>query len=260
MTKIIYILLLLAIVIHMLPKNNLQYVSSQPQISKEETKNIEKDNNFHEIVERLNKKLDNIKSVQIEKIPIQIKRKNFSASTYGDLYFQKEQFFRLRIQKKLSSHEFDFGSNDNIFWFVSYENNACKLFFAKHRDIEKAYLKLPLYPDWLMQCMNISKIEYNQIGKFKNFIIIFNQQENRTIVILIDPIKEIIAGKYLYNKNGILIASAEYSANTIVMNWYEENLILTFDISKKQIDSKIDPQVWQMPKYQNSINLSQLGE
>lgn len=257
MKKIIYILFLLAIVVHLLPKNNLQYVSSQPQISEEEIKNIEKDNNFDEIIERLNKRLDKIQSIQIEKIPIKINRKNFSAQTYGNLYFQKEKFFRLKIQKKLSSHEFDFGSNDNIFWFLSYENNVCKLFFAKHEDIEKTYLKMPLYPDWLMQCMNISKIEYNEIGRFKNFIILFNQQKNRSIVTLVDPARESIAGKYLYNKKGILVASAEYSANTIVMNWYEENLILTFDISQNKIDSKIDPQAWQMPKYQNSINLSE---
>jgi predicted transcriptional regulator len=60
-----------------------------------------------------------------------------------------------------------------------------------------------------------------------------------------------------------MIASTEYEngtgivPNKIFIQWYEENIFLTWDLSEIKINLGINPSYWIMPNMKNSINMAE---
>jgi len=121
-----------------------------------------------------------------------------------------------------------------------------------------------------MESLNVQEIKKDNImvAYFKNFYVIIQHRisanlEKVTLILLLDSQKETIAGRYLYDENGKMIASTEYETgngivpNKIFIQWYEENIFLTWDLSKIKINLGINPSYWIMPNMKNSINMAQ---
>lgn len=235
------------------PQPNPVYLSSDVEILHEE---IPSSPEIFETIQEINKKNEAIKSIFVKKMPITIQQGSMKGKVFGELAMEKPKNFRLKISHEIFGDEMDVGSNDKIFWFWSKRLNPPVLNYANHENFKKANLKTILSPNWMLECLNSEKIctENIEIGKFKNFWLILENREELTIVTLIEPDKKQVAGRYLYNDKGKMIASAEYSnykdgiPKNILIIWYEERIVMNWDLSGIKINSDINHILWKMPE------------
>ena len=236
------------------------YVSPINQIS--ETKNSQFNNKAYEIIKFINDQNSKIDSIYVKNMKIKLQQKNLIFNVSGELAMKKAKNFRLKINHPIFGEEMDIGSNEQYFWFWSKHMKPSALHYAKHKDTNKTMLKTALNPEWMIESLNINpiSIENIKITQFKEFIAIIQERvattgENVTVLILIDPKSQIVMGRYLYNQNEKLIASAEYKPNKILIIWYEEAIVLKWDLSNIKINSGIDKKMWSMPEFKNKINI-----
>ena len=249
-----------------MPRTSPVYLSPVDQISEQETpKPIHE---IYGIVKIINNRSAKIKSIYVENMPIRMKQGNISVKVFGELAMQKDKNFRLKVAHRLTGKEMDIGSNDKYFWFWSKRMSPPALHYAKHEDLNKTMLRPALNPNWMIESINVSPIEVDniEIAKFKDFWAIIQPREastgeSMTVMTLIDPIKKNVAGRYLYNHNGRMIASTEYQAYSgsiplkILIIWYEESITLEWDLSQLQINKGINPEFWVMPNIKNKIDM-----
>lgn len=215
------------------PKNHLSYVSSSEIIQS----NSEKD--FKNLFIEINANLEKVKNIQVTNMQITAEYGIFNKKSTGNLYWEDHKY---RIQ----AHPLDLGANDQYFWY----DNGYKLFYAKTKD--PVDLKDYLHPQWILECLNVVKIDINncEFGTLNKFYIIFKKSfQDTTTVILINPEQKNICGKYLYNKNGFLVASVEYEykdKDIVKLVWMSKNLNMTWDLSKMKKNSDISQKVWIM--------------
>ena len=242
------------------------YLSNTNQISP--PKNSQYFNKVKEIIKVINDRNSKIKSISVEKMPITLQQNGHIFNATGNLALQKENNFRLMISHKLFGEMMDIGSNKQYFWFWSKQMKPAALYYSKHEDTNKTMLKTALNPDWMIQSLNINLISEDdiKIAKFKEFGAVIEDKtattgDPVTIMTLIDMNLKIVVGRYLYNQNEKIIASAEYSEfvekipRKILIIWYEEGVILNWDLSKVKINSDIDQRNWSMPDMKNKINM-----
>jgi hypothetical protein len=249
-------------------KPNSVYLSPYDKISKEEIP--KSDHKIFELISRINEKSSEIQSLYLEKMPIKFQQNFISFKANGEIAMLKDINFRLKVSSKITGKEMDIGSNDNFFWFWSKRMNPPYLHYANHKDLSKTMLRTALNPNWMIESLNVQEIKKDNItvAYFKNFYAIIQNRisanlEKVTLVLLLDPQKETIVGRYLYDINGKMIASTEYEngtgivPNKIFIQWYEENIFLTWDLSEIKINLGINPSYWIMPNMKNSINMAE---
>jgi hypothetical protein len=188
----------------------------------------------------------------------------------GYLCHQKELYFRMEVNSTIGK-ELDIGSNLNVFWFWSRRMRPPTLYYAHHQNLYNTRLKTPFHPLWMMECLNIGKINsYDYVFKNDEYLLIVEIRKstlNRLVKkkTLIDTKKKIVVGHYLSDLEDRNIASAEIIEFQVINEllipkkikfcWYEENKILYWNLYQTRINININSSNWLMPNYRNSINI-----
>jgi len=142
---------------------------------------------------------------------------------HSKLTFERPK--RLRIQGSLSSlgnREFDFGSNDDLFWLWSRRSSPNEMWYCRHDQYSISPVRslIPIDPDWLIEALGI--VEFKPTDQHfgptqledKNWEIISHcntpsgQFMKRTVV---DSKNGLVIRQELYTPQSQLIASAEAS-------------------------------------------------
>jgi len=272
--KILFLLIFLAflacVYIYLTtPQAAPNYLSSTDQISP--TKQVEKQHEIFGVIKTINDRNANVKSIYIPTINMKIKQK-MSVSVTGVMYFEKEKRYRMSV-KSTFGPEMDIGSNDTHFWFWSKRMDPPHLFYSKHEDLDKAMLKTPLNPSWLIESLALGSLDTKdiEVGELKgNWIILQKRKaargEDVVIATLISKTNYTVLGNYLYNSQGKMIASTEisnyYETNgvfvpkTMFITWYEEGLTMEWNMGQPQINVQIPESVWQIPNFPQKVELS----
>jgi hypothetical protein len=276
---LITILILMLVCAYFKPTESTPiYVSPRQQISKPPNKRpklqpepiIEADHEAIAMVKRLNKINEHTRNLTCEQVIIRFKHK-LTVRLTADLYYEKDKNFRMKISSLLGK-EMDLGSNDQRFWFWSRHMDPPALYHARHEDIHKTLLKTPLNPVWMMESLSLGEIDLKnvEVVKFKDMWAILQPRisstgENITKMTLIDPKQEEIAGHYLYNSKGKLIASTEIQQyqridgqtipKKVLIIWYDENVVMEWDLKSPTINRTINPTHWTMPQMSEMIDM-----
>ena len=244
------------------------YLATSDQLSA--NKPIEKTHEIFGVIRNINDRNAKIQSVYVPNINIKLKQKT-TAKVEGTLYFQKEKRFRLTVRSVLGQ-EMDIGSNDTHFRFWSKRMNPPHLFYAKHEDLNRAMLKTPLNPAWLLESMVLGNLDSEniEVGKFKeNWVILQKRKgasgEEVVVATLINSKTNTIMGNYLYNAQGKMIASSEildyyqineaYIPKNIYITWYEEGVIMEWSIGQPQVNIQIPNNTWQIPNIPQKVEM-----
>lgn len=217
-----------------------------------------------DLIIQVNKQNDAVKTFSCDDIKIKVKKIPFKLKAC--LYYEKPQNFRM-VVKSLVGKELDIGSNSQQFWFWSKRMNPPALHYADYKDLNKTCLKTPLNPLWLIESLGMGKINPDApMSKSGKYIIVTDARQsmlNSWIVkkTLIDTELKAIAGHYLYEADGTLIASAETTflnsqPKNVRVIWHEENITMDWDLGPIKKNQSIDQIYWQMPSYKNKINLA----
>jgi hypothetical protein len=249
-----------------MPRTTPVYLSPTDQISQQEKP--QPVHEIYDIINTINDRSSKIQSLYITEMPIHLQQGNMAAKVYGELAMEKEKNFRLKVTHRLTGREMDIGSNSSYFWFWSKRMTPPALHYAKHEDLDKTMLRTALNPAWMMESLNISPVDTEniEIGKFKDFWAAIQSRisgtgEKVTVVTLIHPTQKVVVGRYLYNQDGKLIASTEYQdfsgviPRKILIMWYEEGITLDWDLSGVQTNVGINQQFWVMPDMRNKIDM-----
>lgn len=244
------------------PQAPPNYLSSADQISTVPAQ--EKQHEIFGIIKSINDRNKKLKSLYVPFVNIKVK-KDFTVNTTGSIYFQKEKRYRMNV-KSLFGQEMDIGSNDTHFWFWSKRMNPPNLFVFRHEDLDKAMLKTPLNPAWLIESLTLGELDDDgeiEVGKLNNNWVILQKRkaarnEDVTVATLIskDSMPRIL-GNYLY-KQGRMIASTEIDSHyeiegilvpkTMFITWYEEGLTMEWSLENPQINMQISESIWQIPR------------
>lgn len=267
---VLLVLLILLYVVSTIPRTKPVYLSPTDQIYIKENIKVEKEqkHKVYSIIERINKKNELIDRIKVSDMPIKLKYGKLTAKVLGEMALEKDKKFRLLINHRFTGKEMDIGSNDNYFWFWSKRMKPPYLHYAKHEDLNKTLLRTALNPNWMIESLNINKIETENttIEEFKEYwalsqIRISSNNEQVKVVTLINPKTENVIGRYLYSKENKMLASTEYQdfinniATKILIIWYEEGITLDWDLSNVKINCEINSNFWEMPDIKDKINM-----
>ena len=222
-----------------------------------------------ELVQIINQRNAAIISFVCDDIDIHIQQK-FSVRVSANVRYRKNKFFRL-ISSSFFGKEMDIGSNLDHFWFWSRRMNPPALHYAKHENLNKTRLKTPFHPVWMKEILSIDPISIKGAWTRKrgNNLEIIRMQQSATgrpvvKITMIDPKKLAIVGHYVY-ENGKLVASAEvyehtvkegyYLPSKILIRWYQENVTMVWQLHNIQINVKLDPSSWDMPRIRQKIEM-----
>jgi hypothetical protein len=251
------------------PQAPPNYLSSADQISTTPTQ--EKQHEVFGVIKAINDRNEKITSLYVPSINMKIKQK-MTVNTTGSMYFQKEKRYRMTVIS-VFGQEMDVGSNDTHFWFWSKRMDPPDLFYARHEDLDKAMLKTPLNPSWLIESLTLGKIDTKniEVGQLKgNWVVLQKRKaargEDVTVATLISKEQNPrILGNYLYNSQGKMIASTEVSnyfdmngllvPKTMFITWYEEGLTMEWSLGQPQINVQIPESVWQIPNYPRKVEI-----
>lgn len=272
MTKVLLtsILIISAIYVYLffsVANKNSLYLSKKDEIVSIDKQNI--GNEFRHLIEKINIRNESILNFSVDSMPIRFRQNKISLRLYGQLALQKDKNFRLIVSHRLTGKEIDIGSNEDIFWFWSKRMKPSVYHYSNYKNLSKTMLRSVLNPNWLMEALNFGKLSNDaKICEYKKNIILSEERvtmigDKVTSIVLIDPQREVVLGKYLYDCNNLMIASCEYSdfvdhiPQEIFIRWHEENIEMTWDLSKIQINKNINPEIWRMPNVKNKINIGE---
>jgi hypothetical protein len=170
--------------------------------------------------------------------------------------------------------ETDIGSNDKIFWFWSRRMKPSALFWAKHEDLHKTYLKTPFHPDWMMETIGIDEIDTKgcEVFDYKNYVVVKQHRidaiTNKPVlkIFLIDKDKKAFYGHYLLDAKGNTIISFEvktyhqvsnlYFPKTVGIIWNQEKIQLNWELSQPVINVNFNKENWVLPNIRPQLELS----
>lgn len=267
--KILLLFALMAFLICLNHKVSLQtphYLGPEDQIS---TDNLMEKQIF-DVIKAINDKNKKLKNLYVPSISIRVKHQMTFGAT-GRIYFEKEKLYKMTV-RSIFGQEMDIGSNDTHFWFWSKRMNPPDLFYARHEDLDRAMLKTPLNPSWMIESLTLSEIPIKdvEVGEFKGNWIIKQKRkaargEDVVVATLIAKDNPRVLGNYLYNSQGKMIASTEISNHyeiqnvlvpkTMFITWHEEGLTMEWRLNSPQINVNISKSVWDLPSHLRKIEL-----
>jgi hypothetical protein len=244
------------------------YVSPEEKISPE-TKVEEHEAMAH--IRAINDRNAKIHSLYVPNVAMKVRENRITVRVNGELSMEKPKNFRLTVES-IVGEEMDIGSNNDIFWFWSRRGQTPDLYYAKHEDLAKAMLKMPLNPTWMMESMCIGKVDTTnvEIIRHKDYWAILQKTSSArgepvTLMTLIDPSRDVIIGRYLYNSQGRMEASTEvkdfYTINglvipkTLIILWYSEGKNMEWELQSPQINKAIDPSIWKLPNSRRKVDM-----
>lgn len=236
----------------------------EPFVFEENSKEIStKNSEFSKIIQSINKRNESINSIIVSEMPIKLKNSGFTFKLTGDLAFEKEKNFRLKITHRLTGKEMDLGSNQNIFWFWSKRIDPPALYFSKHENLSKTNLKSALNPTLMIESLNLNKIKIENINNTKineKYLIIYEERisptnESLDLATYIEITNNRINYKTLCYKDGRKIVTTNYKENKILYEYHEENTIMEWDLTNMKINSTIPSSYWDMPNMTKTIDI-----
>jgi hypothetical protein len=105
----------------------------------------------------LNKNADQVRSLDVRDLEMDITGNGQSVGVSGNLYCQQPRNFHLRA-KVLGNPVTDFGSNDQEFWYWIKENKPPDLFHCSYADLARGGVRLPfpVQPEWVMEALGMT--------------------------------------------------------------------------------------------------------
>lgn len=186
----------------------------------------------------------------------------------GTVAYSKPEKFRMMMSTILGK-ELDIGSNNEHFWYWSKHGEPSALHFVNRSEINKAKLKSPFDPKFLLGALSITQIDYEgaKIDSYNgNWRIIKEANgQNITTCITVDPIKKLIIGRSVYDKAGTLTAASEVKSwqivndhhlpRTITMIWYEEKVNVNLTLKFPVVNRIVNDSMWVMPNINPKIDM-----
>ena len=213
-----------------------------------------------------NKKFNSLASYDLsislmQKFPITIK---------GQLFYENNKF-RLYASSFLGK-EIDVGLNKNYLWYWSKRSKPKVLYYSSIKNLSKTRLKSALNPEWIMISLNINTniSTYKESLKLPQGNLYLKNHDNSlangmSVGTLVDKDTDVVKGNYLFSSNGKMIASSEILENQIISGfivpkklhiiWYEEGIMMNWNLSKVEIDKTIQESVWSMPNISPSLDI-----
>ncbi len=197
------------------------------------------------------------------------------AALKGPLAFQRPKRFRFHGGTLLTGPEVDLGSNDDLFWIWARRSPQPAVFYCRHELFGQSPIRqmLPVDPDWLVEALGVGRFDpgFPHQGPYpmKN-----GGLEVRTIretdagpitkITVVDPNRGAIAGQYLYDPQGRMMASAvapEHRvdpltglviARKIELRVPAAQFAMKMDLGNVQVNRLAgNPQeLWAMPRYE----------
>lgn len=194
---------------------------------------------------------------------------------HADLAVERPQRMRLIAKATaLTGAEFDFGSNDELFWFWVKRPQPPALYFCRHDQFDYSSSRnvLPVDPDWLIEALGIvtfDPAEQHQgpfpVGKgnIKVCTIVQGPTGQLTKVRVIDSAHGWIVAQHIYDANGQRLASATASGHRrdpqsqailprhVEIQWPQTNFSLKIDLGDVTVNQLAtgDGQLWTKPEY-----------
>jgi hypothetical protein len=219
-----------------------------------------------DLITSYNIKKNNINSIYYENISSTINGININS----ELIYEKPLNFRM-ISKSIFGIETDVGSNDNFFWFWSKRIENKPLYYSDHKNLKKTYLRTIFNPSWMSEILGINEITSGKLLSYNtNYLANIQEDVNNTgrkiiKVKLIDLHKNALFGSYIYNMYDEIMISAEiveyhliednYYPKKIVINWFEENIQMNWNMSIPKINQKFNKNNFLIPNIKNKIDL-----
>jgi hypothetical protein len=199
-----------------------------------------------------------------------VKTRVRAAKLDGRLAYEKPSRFEMTVSSQLGK-ELEVGSNDTHIWFSSRQYGGGALHYCKHDEIDRAKLKAPFDPRWLITSFGYDEIDTANavVIRHKDRVAVIrlmrtaNGQETK-VVTLIDVTTPRVAGCYMYDSAERLMASTEavkWDGSGVypcrwVMYFYEEGASMELELLHPRINSTIPQDRWLMPSYRNQVNLA----
>lgn len=207
----------------------------------------------------------NITSIQSFSATLRASVNDKNIRLTGMIAYQRNRNFRMQINSILGK-ESDIGSNNTYFWFYSKRLKPAYLYYALYRDIDKVPLKPMFHPVWLMESLGVLPYApgYYSIERKDRECWLCTEKKRGlqgqliTTSVLIDSKRPTIIGRYLFNNEGRLIASAEsdsfyrcgkaFIPKKIRFMWQEEQQSLTLELENLQVNNRLPDSTWQPPR------------
>ncbi len=249
------------------PRQSPTYLSPNKQLS---PNTVEKDHEFVAVIKEMNERNDKIKNLICQDVEIKMKAE-LSVKLTAALAFEREKRFRMGVESIIGK-EMDLGSNDTHFWFWSRRMNPPALHYARHENVDKTLLKTPLNPNWMLECLGVIPVQYQNVNIAKigdKWAVIEERTSNGlpvTKITLIDRENKRIVGHYLYDHLGKMEASAEIVSfqdidghpipTNMVITWYSEKIRMEWTVNDPRINVPLDTKNWEMPHMKEMIDMA----
>lgn len=203
---------------------------------------------------------------------VRIQKKAIALS--GQIAYEKDRKFRMQSyndKKSIfgqSKMELDIGSNPDYFWFWSARMKPPAVYYASYDHVNRNRLRTPFNPVWMMEILGLDEIDLNkgavvlhkEVNQYKAWmcyeIRLSSSGEQIIKGTLYDDVK--IKGHYLYTADGNLIISSEvmefHNIEGIIVPkkirtiWYEESLMLDWELANPTINQGLSVALWEMPE------------
>lgn len=219
-------------------------------------------------LKKLNNRNKSINSFVCDQLTVRINKDGSHFKLKGEMFYEKDRNFRLRVYS-LFGTELDMGSNDQQFWVWSKRMKPkSTMFFANHNDLYKTRLRTPFVPLWIMGVLGFNVIEPEKINIYaetNDYLVIAKRVISPTGESLIKKIYinkkiNLIVAYHLNNLNGetITVTQIEYdntNLKRIYIKWYEENIEMDFNFFDYLINTKVNPEIFELPDYKNKIDM-----
>ncbi|MBL9123914.1 MAG: hypothetical protein JNG90_09805, partial [Planctomycetaceae bacterium] len=178
----------------------------------------------------------------------------------ADLAVERPQRMRLIAKATaLTGAEFDFGSNDELFWFWVKRPQPPALYYCRHEQFDSSASRnvLPVDPDWLIEALGVVTFEPGADhqgpfpigrGRIKVCTTVPGPFGNLTKVRVIDSSQGWVVGQHIYDANGQRLASALASGHKrdpasqavvprhVEIEWPQTNFTLKIDLGDVKIN------------------------
>jgi len=196
-------------------------------------------------------------------------RQNIPISINGKIFYEDGRF-RL-IASSFFSKELDIGINNQKLWYWSKRSRPHAIYYSDISKLKNTKLKSALNPEWIVISLCLPKEIKNVTEKYEmvSGTMYLSKHENHIedmiIATLVDRSTDEIKGNYLYSKNGKIVASSEVYSRQLINGisipkklhiiWYEEGIVMDWDLSGVSLNSTINQAAWIMPNIIPSIDI-----
>lgn len=203
----------------------------------------------------------------------EISASDMPTSLRASVAYERDRRLRVRAGTLLGP-ELDLGSNDELFWIWVRRNPQQALYYCRHDRFATSPIRqmLPIDPDWLIEALGINPFD-PQLPHQGPFRLKGGALEIRTIretadgpttkITVVDGVRGLILGQYLFDPQGRLVASAAISehrydpvagltmARKVEIRCPAAKCTMQIDLGNVRINRLAgDPrQLWSMPRY-----------